>query len=106
MENTFELPPCSPAPLADDAALPSLLSAEDATPFPLAVGCQVRIKDIVARPEINGCTGIIIGQFNHEKLRWPVEVMLKTGDGFCLNLFFLRLKLSLTFPQAAQRTAN
>ena len=80
MENSSAEPPCSPAPLAEDVALPAPPAVEDATPLLLSVGCQVRIKDIVSRPEINGCTGIIIGQFDSEKRRWPVEVMLKTGD--------------------------
>jgi hypothetical protein len=45
----------------------------------LADGCRVELQGIVSRPEINGCRGIVIGEFDMEKQRWPVLVMKRRG---------------------------
>jgi hypothetical protein len=45
----------------------------------LADGCRVELQGIVSRPEINGCKGIVIGEFDTEKQRWPVLVMKRRG---------------------------
>jgi hypothetical protein len=42
-------------------------------------GCRVELKGIVSRPEINGCTGVVIGIFDAEKRRWPVLVTKRRG---------------------------
>jgi hypothetical protein len=68
-------------------------------PVPFAVGCRVRIKDIVSRPEFNGCTGKILEPFDSEKQRWPVRVVRKKG------VIVFSLYSFVTFPKAPLRTA-
>jgi hypothetical protein len=42
-------------------------------------GCRVELKGIVSRPEVNGCRGVVIGNFDAEKQRWPVLVIKRRG---------------------------
>ena len=42
-------------------------------------GCRVELKGIVSRPEINGCRGVVIVNFDAEKQRWPVLVIKRRG---------------------------
>jgi hypothetical protein len=42
-------------------------------------GSRVELKGIVSRPEINGCRGVVIGNFDAEKQRWPVLVTKRRG---------------------------
>jgi hypothetical protein len=42
-------------------------------------GCRVELKGIVSRPEINGCRGVVIGNFDAERQRWPVLVIKRRG---------------------------
>ena len=41
---------------------------------------RVRVRGLQARPDLNGCTGVVIGPFNCDKQRWPVRVQLLAGD--------------------------
>ena len=45
----------------------------------LKQGCRVELQGIASRPAINGCRGIVIGEFDAEKQRWPVRVMKRRG---------------------------
>jgi len=41
---------------------------------------RVRVRGLQGRPELNGCVGVVIGQFDSDKLRWPVRVLVQSGD--------------------------
>ena len=49
-------------------------------PAAIAEGVRVLIKDIITRPEFNGCTAKVTGAFDPDKQRWPVSVLDKKGD--------------------------
>jgi hypothetical protein len=63
-------------------------------PSPFTVGCRVRIKGLIALPEMNGCIGTIIQPFNSEKQRWPVCIKKKKGEIACHH------HTRVTFPKA------
>jgi hypothetical protein len=42
-------------------------------------GCRVELQGIASRPEIIGCRGIVIGEYDAERQRWPVRVMKRRG---------------------------
>jgi hypothetical protein len=46
----------------------------------LAEGCKVALQGLISRPGINGCRGVVIGDFDSEKQRWPVRVMKHKGN--------------------------
>ena len=50
------------------------------SPALIAEGVIVLVRDIVARPEFNGCKGKVTGPFNSENQRWPVHVKPQKGD--------------------------
>jgi hypothetical protein len=45
----------------------------------LAKGCNVTLQGLISRPEINGCRGVVLSDFDSEKQRWPVCVMKYKG---------------------------
>ena len=70
--------PCITVTLLD-TILPIMESFVTLQQQSLADGCRVQLQGIASRPEINGCRGIVIGEFDTEKLRWPVLVMKRRG---------------------------
>jgi hypothetical protein len=45
----------------------------------LAKGYHVTLQGLISRPEVNGCRGIVIADFDSEKQRWPVSVLKHDG---------------------------
>jgi hypothetical protein len=41
---------------------------------------RVRVRGLQGRPELNGCVGVVLGQFDGGKQRWPVRVHVHSGD--------------------------
>jgi ubiquitin len=50
------------------------------SPARIAAGAKVLVRDIVQRPEFNGCIGKVIAPFDSVKQRWPVHVVPQKGD--------------------------
>ena len=79
-------PPSSPAKAAASCPVPAASTVQQ--------GSRVRIAGLQAKPQHNGRTGIVCGEFNHESGRWAVEVDASVaGPAFRLAILPANLTL-------------